>query len=128
MRKSQSFLFSMLSAKQGNYWYHFYNVFGMTQCLTGGWTRDLPHSKPALYHLANEEAVIHCNISIHLYFGCLHEIEIQIFKKYDYLIGWKNRLDTCIIFTSYQYSKMVWRISYISKYLVNIKVLWTSWL
>ena len=24
----------MFSAKQGNYWYHFYNVFGMTQCLT----------------------------------------------------------------------------------------------
>ena len=22
--------FSMLSAKQGNYWYHFYNVFGMS--------------------------------------------------------------------------------------------------
>ena len=24
-----------LSAKQGNYWYHFYNVFGMTRSLTG---------------------------------------------------------------------------------------------
>ena len=40
----------MLSAKQGNYWYHFYNFFGMTRSLTGDWTRDLPHSKPALYH------------------------------------------------------------------------------
>ena len=47
----------MFSAKQGNYWYHFYNVFGMTQSLTGDWTRDLPHSKPALYHQAIEEAV-----------------------------------------------------------------------
>jgi len=28
------------------------------------------------------------------YIGCLHEIEIQIFKKYGYLIGRKNRLDT----------------------------------
>jgi len=28
----------MLSAKQGNYWYHFYNVFGMTRSLTGYWT------------------------------------------------------------------------------------------
>ena len=27
--------FLMLSAKQGNYWYHFYIVFGMTQSLTG---------------------------------------------------------------------------------------------
>ena len=25
----------MVSAKQGNYWYHFYNVFGMTRSLTG---------------------------------------------------------------------------------------------
>ena len=25
--------------------------------LTGDWTRDLPHSKPALYHYAIEEAV-----------------------------------------------------------------------
>ena len=40
--------FSMLSAKQGNYWYHFYNVFGMTRSLTGDWTRDLPHSTTRL--------------------------------------------------------------------------------
>ena len=44
--------------KQGHYWYHLYNVFGMTRSLTGDWTRDLPHSKPALYHLAIEEAVL----------------------------------------------------------------------
>ena len=31
----------MLSAKQGNYWYHFYNVFGMTRSLTRNWTWDL---------------------------------------------------------------------------------------
>ena len=43
------FPFFMLSAKQGNYWYHYYNVFGMTRALTRDWTRDLPHSKPALY-------------------------------------------------------------------------------
>ena len=29
------FPFSMLSAKQGHYWYHFYNIFGMTWSLTG---------------------------------------------------------------------------------------------
>ena len=34
-RKSQYFPFLTLSAKQGNYWYHFYNVFGMTRSLTG---------------------------------------------------------------------------------------------
>ena len=50
LQKEPVFPFSMLSAKQGNYWYHFYNVFGMTRSLTGDWTRNLPHSKPALYH------------------------------------------------------------------------------
>ena len=48
----------MFSAKQGNYLVPFYNVFGMTRSLTGDWTRDLPHSMPALYHLAIKEAVI----------------------------------------------------------------------
>ena len=53
----------MFSAKQGNYWYHFYNVFGMTRSLTGEWTRDLPHSKPALYHYAIEEAVFKSHLN-----------------------------------------------------------------
>jgi len=48
LQKEPVFPFLMLSAKQGNYWYHFYNVFGMTWSLTGYWTQDLPHSKPAL--------------------------------------------------------------------------------
>ena len=50
IEKEPVFPFSMLSAKQGNYWYHFYNVFGMTQSLTGDWTWDFLHSMPALYH------------------------------------------------------------------------------
>ena len=50
LEKEPVFPFSMLSAKQGKYWYHFHNVFGMTRSKTGDWTRDLPHSKPALYH------------------------------------------------------------------------------
>ena len=49
-KKEPVFSFSMLSAKQGNYWYHLYNVFGMTRSLTVDWTQNLPHSKPALYH------------------------------------------------------------------------------
>ena len=40
LEKEPLFPFSMLSAKYGNYWYHFYNVFGMTWSLTGDWTRD----------------------------------------------------------------------------------------
>ena len=57
LEKEPVFPFSILSAKQGNYWYHCYNVFGMTWSLTGDLTRDLPQSKPALYHQAIEEAV-----------------------------------------------------------------------
>ena len=40
----------MFSAKQGKYWYHFCNVFGMTRSLSGDWTRDLPQPMPAFYH------------------------------------------------------------------------------
>ena len=50
LEKEAVFYFLMFSAKQGNYWYHFYNVFDMKRSLTGDWTRDLPHSMPALYH------------------------------------------------------------------------------
>ena len=46
LQKEPVFPFLLLSAKQGNYWYHFYNVFGMTWSLT----LDLQHSRPALYH------------------------------------------------------------------------------
>ena len=50
LEKEPVFPFLMVSAKQENYWYHFYNVFGMTRSLTGDLTQDLPHWKPALYH------------------------------------------------------------------------------
>ena len=49
-KKTTVFPFSMLSAKHGSYCHHVYNVFGMTRSLTGDCTRDIPHSKPALYH------------------------------------------------------------------------------
>ena len=35
LEKEPVFPFLMLSGKQGYYWYHFYNVFGMTQSLSG---------------------------------------------------------------------------------------------
>ena len=51
LQKEPVFPSLMLSAKHRHYWYHFYNVLiGMTRSLTGDWIRDLPHSKPALYH------------------------------------------------------------------------------
>ena len=42
LEKEPVFPFSMLSAKQGNYWYYFYHFFGMTRSLTGDWTRGPP--------------------------------------------------------------------------------------
>ena len=47
LEKEKVFSFLMLSAKQGNFWYYFYNVFGMIRFLTGDWTRDLPNLEPA---------------------------------------------------------------------------------
>ena len=35
LEKEPVFPFLMFSSKQGSYWYHFYNVFGMTRSLTG---------------------------------------------------------------------------------------------
>ena len=60
----------MSSAKQGNHWYHFYNVFGMTRSLTGDWTRDLPHSKPALSRIKLKDKltdyIMLCEIYIYI--------------------------------------------------------------
>ena len=55
LEKEPVFPVLMFSAKQENYWYHFYNVFGMTRSLTGNWTRDFRHSKPALNHFIQWE-------------------------------------------------------------------------
>ena len=35
LEKEPVFPFIMFSAKEGNYWYHFYNVFGMTRSFIG---------------------------------------------------------------------------------------------
>ena len=59
LEKEPVFPFSMLSAKQGNYWYHFYNVFGMTRSLTGDWTRDLPHTILMRLRLQMTQTVLH---------------------------------------------------------------------
>ena len=45
LEKEPVFPFLMFSAKQGNYWYHLYNVFGMTRSLTGWGLNPVP---PAL--------------------------------------------------------------------------------
>ena len=48
--RARIFTFECSVQHKGTTWYHFYNVFDMTRSLTGDWTWDLPHSKPALYH------------------------------------------------------------------------------
>ena len=48
LEKESVFPVLTFSTKQWNYWYHFYNVFGTTRSLAGDWSRDLPHSNPAL--------------------------------------------------------------------------------
>ena len=61
LEKEPVFPFLVFSAKQGNYWYHFYNVFGMPRSLTVDGTRDLPHSKPVLNHYGIEAANVFKN-------------------------------------------------------------------
>ena len=56
LRKSQYFPFNV-ECQTRELLVPFHYVFGMTRSLSGDWTRDLLHSKPALYHLAIEEAV-----------------------------------------------------------------------
>ena len=48
LEKEPVFPFWMFSAKQVQYWYHFYNVFGMTRSLTWDWT--LKHFKSTTLH------------------------------------------------------------------------------
>ena len=60
LKERASISLLMMSAKQGNFWYHFYIVFGMTWSCIGDWAMDLQHLKPALYHQAIE--VYSCNL------------------------------------------------------------------
>ena len=71
LEKEPVFPFFMISAKQGNYWYHFYNVFGMKRSLTGDWTRDLPYSKcwntsSEMMTFINRKLSLHFCFFIHL--------------------------------------------------------------
>ena len=90
LEKEPVFPFLMLSAKQGHYLYHFYNVFGMTRSLTGDWTRDIPHSMPALYHQAIEEAVFYDYIIFNrsLHYKNLHSIIYNIYYFFTQFSTW----------------------------------------
>jgi len=49
-RERVSISFLIFIDKQGNHLYRCLNVFGITRSFIRNWARDLPHSKPALYH------------------------------------------------------------------------------
>ena len=50
LQKETVFPFFIVECQTRELLVPFYNVFGMTRSLTGDWTWDLPHLKPALYH------------------------------------------------------------------------------
>ena len=76
LEKEPVFPFSMLSAKQGNYWDHFYNVFGITRSLTGDRTLDLPHSKPGIGNRDENR------VRVHKVFGFLKRCTVKILSSY----------------------------------------------
>ena len=79
LQKEPVFPFSMLSAKQGNYWIHFYNVFGMTRSLTGDWTRT---SRTRSQHSTTRLSRRSYLVLIHLKFPVTHyRLCILVFAK-----------------------------------------------
>ena len=62
----------MLIAKQGNYWYHFYNVFGMTRSLTEGLNPGPPALEASTLPLCKEVLSIYCSDCNNCYWGGLY--------------------------------------------------------
>ena len=79
------FPFSMLSAKQGNYWYHFYYVFGMMWSLTGDWTSDLSHSMSALYWGVKHWSIFFLKIMKYTIPVSGNKAIFQIYSRYRFL-------------------------------------------
>ena len=63
LEKEPVFPFSMLSAKQVNYWYHFYNVFGMTGGLNPG-PPALESTLINIYIYTRYNYITHATISV----------------------------------------------------------------
>jgi len=77
----------MFSAKQGHYWYHFYNVFGMTRSLTGDWTRDLPHLKPPLGYRGGGIEAVNLEILLKLrLFGNGNLTHLKVHFKFTFML------------------------------------------
>ena len=68
LRKSQYFPFWMFSAKQGNYCYHFYNIFGMTRSLTGDWNPGPPALKASTLPLGYRGGGVDKSEGYHVFF------------------------------------------------------------
>ena len=87
--------------------------------LTGDWTRDLPHSMPALFHQAIEEAVIwwvHAKVShLHLYSIVFTS---RIFQSFEISAYWLVKFSLCssvcagVLFFSYNLF-ISWQIYFI---------------
>ena len=75
--KKSVFPFLMFSAKQWHYWYHFYNVFGITRSLTGDWTRDLP--KPSCSTFVFEKQQLYILLS-------LFKLHMRVLQKRKYML------------------------------------------
>ena len=105
LEKEPVYHFLMLSAKLGNYWYHFYNVFCMTRSLTGDWTRDLPLSKPAFYHLAIEEAV---------------QTDLKNNKRLETNKSWSDKTTTCQISKITGWKRTYWYQLWNFQVIVNL--------
>ena len=108
MRKSQYFW--MFSAKQGC---HLYNVFGMTRSLTGDWTRDLPHSKPALCFLnLNNKVMFKCVlIEYWFYSGNVHR---HYFPRLECPVYYFCFLVSCSKSFIFQVYRRLWRECFIN--------------
>ena len=105
LEKEPVFPFSMFSAKQENYWYHFCKVFGMRWSLTGDWTRDLPQSSQHYTTRLSRRAVlsmIRCRIyrtyfllriKDILYWRGIYTIQTCILNIFhDLVLQWTNML------------------------------------
>ena len=72
LEKEPVFPFSMLSAKQGNYWYHCYNAFGITRSLTGDWNPGPPVLDASTLPLGYRGGGVVCLIYVLMYFVLVH--------------------------------------------------------
>ena len=99
LEKEPVFPFSMLRAKQGNYWYHLYNVFGMTLFLTGDWTgTSRTRNQHSTTRLSRRRCILQ-ELSLIYFIG--YEITIVTFFHELFFLAKKNTSKFNILSTWY---------------------------